>query len=443
VRLDVDGELVEAEAGEPVAVALAAAGRLLLGRSVKYHRPRGAACFAGRCDGCLMRVDGQPSVMTCREPAREGMRVETQNVIGSAERDLLAATDWFFPKGMNHHEMFTWNEQVNRIMQKIARRIAGVGTLPDAPVEPLRSEEREVDVLVVGGGPAGLVAARAAAAEGLRTVLVDEESVLGGSLTYWPAPIRVGGADTTGRELARALAEQAASAGAALLTRASAVAVYEPWEGVEGARSAAGSEGRSVVAIERPDHLARIRPKRVVIATGRHEGASAFEGNDKPGVLSPRAAATLLSHGVRIGGRVLLAGQGALIEALARALPEVGAEVQGPVAEDALVRARGRPSVRACELLESGETREIVCDAIVVGAKTSSVYELAAQAGVEVVFRDGGFELAVLDEEGRTASPRARVVGWAAGIEQLDVAIAQAERAARALARELTAETCP
>lgn len=436
VQLVVDGERVEAEAGEPVAVALAAAGRLVLGRSVKYHRPRGAVCFAGRCDGCLMRVDGQPSVMTCRAPAREGLRVETQNVLGSARRDLLAATDWFFPEGMNHHEMFTWNEQVNRIMQKVARRVAGVGTLPDAPLAPREAPERQVDVLVVGAGPAGLSVARAVAARGLSTLVVDEERAPGGSLRLWPTDA------SACRALADRLAESAVRAGAELLPCASAVAVYDAWEGVDGARES--RSGPPVVAIDEPDLLRRVRPRRLVIATGRHEGASAFMGNDLPGVVSPRGAATLLAQGVRIGERVVLAGGGTLLDALAVALREAGVEVLGPVPEAALRRARGRPSVSACELALEGVGRTHACDAVVVSPPTSAVFELAAQAGVEVTYREGAFELEASREDGRTAAPHVRVVGSAAGLVALDAVRAQAERAAGALADELEGEgACP
>src|SRR5688500_7372399 len=137
-----------------------------------------------------MRVDGMPSVMTCRVPARDAMVIETQNVLGSAKRDLLAATDFFFPDRMNHHEMFTWNEQVNRVMQKVARRVAGVGQLPDEARAIVPSDEVSVDVLVIGAGPAGLSAAARCAERGLRTILVEEEPHPGGSLWWWPENLR-------------------------------------------------------------------------------------------------------------------------------------------------------------------------------------------------------------------------------------------------------------
>src|SRR5579863_110690 len=106
VRVWLDGEATAAERGEPLAVALLAAGHLAIARSPKFHRPRGPACLRAGCDGCLARVDDEPNVMTCRVPAADGMRIETQNVVGSREHDLLRMSDWFFPDGMNHHELF-------------------------------------------------------------------------------------------------------------------------------------------------------------------------------------------------------------------------------------------------------------------------------------------------------------------------------------------------
>src|SRR5580698_5480837 len=96
VTLRFDGERIVAERGEPAAVALIAAGHLALARSPKFHRPRGPACLRAACDGCLARVDDEPNIMTCRVPAAEGTRVETQNVVGSRRTDLLRMADWFF-----------------------------------------------------------------------------------------------------------------------------------------------------------------------------------------------------------------------------------------------------------------------------------------------------------------------------------------------------------
>src|SRR5690606_27277633 len=105
VMLSHDGRKIRAQRGEPVALSLVAAGRLLLARSPKLHRPRGPFCLRAACDGCLARVDGEPNIMTCQVRAQDGMRIETQNVLGSRGADLLRATDYVFPQGFDHHRL--------------------------------------------------------------------------------------------------------------------------------------------------------------------------------------------------------------------------------------------------------------------------------------------------------------------------------------------------
>ena len=128
VSVSLDGERIVAERGEPVAIALMAAGRLAIARSPKFHRPRGPWCLRGACDGCLARVNDVPDVMTCRIPAEEGLRIETQNVAGSRDTDLLRVTDWFFPEGMDHHELLAGVPGAGRVMQALARQVAGPRT---------------------------------------------------------------------------------------------------------------------------------------------------------------------------------------------------------------------------------------------------------------------------------------------------------------------------
>ncbi|MEO7111134.1 MAG: (2Fe-2S)-binding protein, partial [Polyangiaceae bacterium] len=151
-----DGAEVRAEKGEPAAVALISAGHLRIARSPKFHRPRGVSCMRAACDGCLARVDGVPNVMTCRTPAKDGMEIVTQNTLGTHDIDLLRLTDWFFPRGLNHHELFAGVVGVETLMQGFARRVAGLGKLPAHIEEPKKSERRSVDVLVIGSGPAGM-----------------------------------------------------------------------------------------------------------------------------------------------------------------------------------------------------------------------------------------------------------------------------------------------
>ncbi|MFK7991650.1 MAG: 2Fe-2S iron-sulfur cluster-binding protein [Sandaracinaceae bacterium] len=407
VRLEVDGDYVQAQRGEPVAIALAAAGRIVFGRSVKYHRPRGPTCFQGRCDGCLMRVDGVPSVMTCRLPAADGMVVETQNVVGSARRDLLAATDWFFPSGMNHHEMFTWNAALNAVMKKIARRVAGVGELPDEVRAPSPILQHEVDVVVIGAGPAGLVAAENAANEGSRVFVLEEAPQAGGHLRYWPGDLPTSDGAVGAQALAETLRQRAEDAGAKLMLNTAAVGAYDPHEDVDGTDGPApGHRSRpAVILADAPDGAHRISARRVVIATGRQRSPLAFPNSDRPGVFQLEGACALLACGVLPGNRVLIAGEHPAVSPLGEALREAGAEVEC-VAADAVLEASGRPELERCVVRDGESTRTVACDALVMAGPSSSAYELAAQLGVPARFDTTGFELGA-------PPPDVEVVGWA------------------------------
>ena len=85
----------------------------------------------GRVTGAWLRVDGRPNVMTCMTPCRGGERLETQNVLGSRQVDLLQVTDWFFPRGIDHHHLLAGVPAASFVMQKVARHVAGLGRLPD------------------------------------------------------------------------------------------------------------------------------------------------------------------------------------------------------------------------------------------------------------------------------------------------------------------------
>lgn len=395
VMLQVDGKKIPAAEGESVATALYASGRSVFGRSVKYHRPRGPSCFAGKCDGCLMRVDGVGNVMTCRVPAREGMVVETQNVVGSAENDLLAATDWFFPTGMNHHEMFTGWKPLNQVMQKIARRIAGIGELPAESTAAVPARTEECDVLIVGAGAAGLAAAAACAARSLSAIVVDDGEIAGGHRTYDAnADLR---ADAQER-FVRAQAKQTK-----FLFRHTAVGVYD---------------GR--VLVDGADGALTIRPKRLLLATGMHEGAMAIAGGDAPRVMGVRAMSRLLHAGVAPGKSVVAIESdsarrdSAGLDALAGALSQANVNVVRVRERDVVaINANARSS--SVETSRDGRTEKLTCDAVVVSPALSAVYELASQAGATVQWRDDQFIVSADEANGQTSSPFVRVVGSATG----------------------------
>jgi len=90
VEIEVDGEVVSAFAGEPIATALLAAGKAVFRYTRKRHEPRGVYCAIGRCTDCMMVVDGVPNVRTCVTPVRAGMKVETQHGLGELRSGIDA-----------------------------------------------------------------------------------------------------------------------------------------------------------------------------------------------------------------------------------------------------------------------------------------------------------------------------------------------------------------
>src|SRR5438128_10206811 len=172
-------ETVEAYAGDTIGSALFASGRRVFSRSFKYHRARGLVCCSGSCPNCMMEVDGVPNVRVCVEPAREGAHVRAQNVLGSLDRDLLQIVDKaggpFTPVGFYYRTMIR-PRRLWPTYERFLRSVAGLGRIDRHATRSRRfdTEHRRAEVLVIGGGRAGVDAARRAARAGRRVVLVDE-----------------------------------------------------------------------------------------------------------------------------------------------------------------------------------------------------------------------------------------------------------------------------
>jgi sarcosine oxidase subunit alpha len=375
VTLQFDGESIEAERGEPVAVALIAAGKLALARSAKFHRPRGPSCLRAACDGCLARVDERPNVMTCLVPAAQGTVVRTQNTLGSREVDLLRVTDWFFPRGMNHHELFAGVPGLQGLMQSFARRVAGLGKLPAKASAPRGAARRGADVVVVGGGAAGMAMAARAAEQGRHVEVIDDALEARGTL--------------------RALVGEEAAAWGGLVAR---------FERQVAAKAIAVRLGTTVAALYGDDLLVAgsdgaevVTARALVLAPGAHDGVLAFEGNDVPGVLSARAAGWLLARGVMVGERVVVCvapGSGGTGEAFARAAERAaaGKKWSVEVVRGVPVRAEGSARVKGVSVdVGEGEPRHFKADALVIDAPRAPAYELCEQAGATLRHEPRGF----------------------------------------------------
>jgi sarcosine oxidase subunit alpha len=424
ITVDLEGESIPAVEGEPVACSLIAAGEAVTARSIKYHRPRGPSCFAGACSHCLMRVDGVPNIYTCRTPARAGMRLERQNAYPSAKVDVFETIDWFFPNGLDHHKMFAGVPVAEQVMAKVARQLAGLGMLPDQAA-PVRLAAREVRtrVAVVGGGAAGLEAARVLAKAGVGFLLVEREA-------------RVGGRLVRGAPLAEdpEVLDVGTLPKGSVLTEALALGFYDD----------AGGRFLAVGAVE-PEgpRLVKVYAERFLLAPGGHPPMVPFENNDLPGVYAGRAASLLLRE------VAALVGWGSELYGLARLLEAHGTKVaalvdlKGPVPPSAPevacvggeAKAHGLNGVSAFSFTREGGKRvKVECDAVLVSVPVSPSFELARQGGARVRLDEAaGLFVVEADADGRTAARDVFVAGDIRGGASAKDAAASGQRAAEAL----------
>src|SRR4051794_23069483 len=314
-----EGRRVPFEAGDSIASALFRAGVRTFSRSFKYRRPRGLYCLTGDCPNCLLTVDDEPCTRSCVTPAAEGLRVSRGTGWPSPDRDALSLL-WhvrkLLPVGFYYKTMakpaWVWPRA-----ERIVRRVAGIGPVSLA-VPPAEREATThlPDVLVIGAGPAGRAAAKQAAEAGETVLLVDE-----GEIAEAPPNVTA-------------------------LERAAAIGIYEG----------------PLVPVSAPDRLHRVRPRRIVVATGAVERHAVFPGNDLPGVWLGRGAARLATrHGLAAGRRAGVVGSGPEGDGHVGALRAVGVDVRA-IADAGIVRAEGRGRVE--RVVVGGETIE--CDALVL-----------------------------------------------------------------------------
>jgi sarcosine oxidase subunit alpha len=337
-------------------------------------------------------------------PAVAGMRVERQNAYPSATLDLFGATDFFFPRGMDHHTLMTSAPKpVHAVMQKIARQLAGLGRLPDEPMVTLPEAKTLLpDVCVVGAGPAGLATATAAARAGHRVIVIDEQIMPGGSLLCDPRH---------GPEEARARVAATRSAGVDLWSGSTAIAYY-----AEDRITEAAAPG--LLAVVTPEGLRLVRARHTIYATGSYDQNALFPDNDRPGIVSARALGRLLVRdGIAPPKQAAVLGAGPYARALADALEQAGAVVTRiDGLADTIVGVDGRSRLRGVRVQSGGRVRKVACDVLAIAALPAPATELAREHGAEVRWDGGrgGFHV-VADADGRTQVTGLRVVGDVTG----------------------------
>ena len=396
VQFEFDGRAVSGFRGDTIASALYADGTRVFSRSFKYHRPRGLLCCSGNCPNCLVTVEDEPNVRACTRPIEPGLEVRSQNAWPSLRFDLLSVLDrmhWLMPVGFYykamHRPKLLW-----LMARQIIRRVGGLGSI-DINAEhdhEYTSRNIHTDVAVVGGGPAGLSAALAAAGTGSRVVLVDDQPALGGHLRY--AGGQVGIRDGESRPASEVVAEFA-----------DAVAALPNVE-VLAASTAFGLYQDRLLAVLTGEGVVRVRAKHVILATGNQEQPLLFENNDLPGVMLSSAARRLVAlYGVRPGRRAVVAteteeGYGTALQLLdagvrVEAVVDASGDPSGPAVEAVrqrgvavlaghrVVRAVGRRAVSSAVVapVGGGSTRRIRCDLLCMSGTHQPVDALLHQMG--------------------------------------------------------------
>ncbi|KSV72645.1 sarcosine oxidase subunit alpha [Sinorhizobium sp. GW3] len=309
-RFTFDGRTLTALEGDTVASALLANGIHLVGRSFKYHRPRGILSAGAEEPNALLDVSRdaarrQPNVRATVQEVFDGMKVESQNRWPSLAFDVGGLNDLmspFFAAGF-YYKTFMWPKAAwHAIYEPFIRRAAGLGVTPtEADPDHYASRYAHCDVLVIGAGVAGLSAALAAAKAGAKVIICDEQPEVGGALRY-ESGTTIDGKD--GWDWAQETAKTLASMdNVTVLTRTTGFGYYNH---------------NFVGLVERvTDHLAaldkslprerlwQVRAKKVILANGQIERHMVFANNDRPGIMLASAGRTYLNHfGVAVGSKV-------------------------------------------------------------------------------------------------------------------------------------------
>jgi sarcosine oxidase, subunit alpha len=305
-----DGRRLQGYAGDTLASALLANDVHLVGRSFKYHRPRGILGLGSEEPNALIQLGRgnrtEPNLRATQIELFDGLDAHSQNRWPCLRFDVGAVNSAFhrlFPAGF-YYKTFMWPASLWSTYEEVIRHAAGLGRAPEGP-DPDRYERMHAhcDVLIAGGGPAGLAAALAAGRSGARVILADEQAEFGGSL-LGDDDVTIGGTPAVDW-VAEVVAELESMPEVTLLRRATVNGYYDH-NYLTIAERVTDHLGVGLPTVPR-QRLWKVRAGRVVLATGAIERPLVFRDNDRPGVmLSTAVRGYAVRYGVLAGRRPLI-----------------------------------------------------------------------------------------------------------------------------------------
>ncbi|EPX83760.1 sarcosine oxidase, alpha subunit family, heterotetrameric form [Rubellimicrobium thermophilum DSM 16684] len=372
LRFTFDGIPYTGHPGDTLASALLANGVRLMGRSFKYHRPRGPISAGSEEPNALVELRSgarqEPNTRATVAELFDGLEAKSQNRWPSLRLDAMAINDRlnaFFTAGF-YYKTFMWPRSFwERVYEPMIRRAAGLGSVsreedPDAYDKGFL----HCDLLVIGAGPAGLMAALTAGRAGRRVILADEDFRMGGRLNAETFAI----GNTAGADWAAAtVAELASMPHVRLMTRTAVIGAFD--HGIYGAVERV-SDHLAVPPPGKPRQILwRIYSQRAILAGGATERPIAFANNDRPGIMLAGALRAYANRwGVAAGQRVAVFTNNDDGLRTAADLKAKGVEVVAVIDSrkgEVVIDTRGRLGLKAITIRDgAGRTRSFSVEAL-------------------------------------------------------------------------------